>query len=55
MDDKEQDYKSKLLEKVSELDLEEWLRKNPPPSRLWKKYSWAFLEMPTGVGVRNHL
>jgi hypothetical protein len=54
MGSKEQDCKSKLLEKVSELDLEEWLKKNPPPSSLWGKYSWAFLEMTIGVGVINN-
>lgn len=43
-------YKDKLLKKVSEKELNEWLKKNPMPYE-WEdrnKYSWAYTEMPVG-------
>jgi len=44
----ETDYKSELLSRASEQELDEWIEKNPPP-KFFKggKYTWAFLEMPT--------
>lgn len=45
----EEYYRAEMLKRVSEEELEEWLRRNPPP-RKWQagKYGWAFLEMPVG-------
>ena len=45
----EEYYKSKLLLKVSEKELDGWIKRNKPP-RYWKygKYAYAYAEMPTG-------
>lgn len=45
----EEFFKSELLKKVSETELNQWLEKNPCP-KYWKGglYSWAYLEMPVG-------
>jgi hypothetical protein len=43
-------YKKELLKKVSEAELEEWLRRNPMPF-YWTtqdKYEYAYCEMNTG-------
>lgn len=43
------DYKQLTLQKVSESELEEWLKRNHPPKE-WQedKYAWAYTEMPIG-------
>ncbi len=47
MEKTEQEYKDELLRHISELELNEWLRRNPIPAD-WidGKYSFAYTEMP---------
>lgn len=44
------DYKTEILKRVSEKELNEWLKRNPMPENWQDKnpYSWAYTEMPVG-------
>ncbi len=43
------DFKKEVLKKVSEKELNEWIKRNPPPKE-WNgtKYSYAYTEMNVG-------
>ncbi len=50
VDRTEEQYREELLAIVSEPELNEWLRRNPPPAdwlMAYGKYAFAYEEMPT--------